>query len=113
MAKKISRMDIISQNVNDGSHYDTFFQKDYMGQKRQMMEESDSRKNNIIKRLKEYIVYAQQSDIVIGRADYKLFPSNRPFHLYSYGFGGYEWEWDFTDKDISHWMPLPPALEDV
>ena len=24
------------------------------------------------------------------------------------GFGGYEWEWDFEWKDLTHWMPLPP-----
>ena len=24
------------------------------------------------------------------------------------GFGGFEWEWDFADRDITHWMPLPP-----
>jgi len=23
------------------------------------------------------------------------------------GFGGYEWEFDFEHKDISHWRPLP------
>ncbi len=22
-------------------------------------------------------------------------------------FGGYEWDWDFDERKISHWMPLP------
>ena len=22
-------------------------------------------------------------------------------------FGGYEWEWDFNEEEITHWMPLP------
>ena len=25
----------------------------------------------------------------------------------SVGFGGYEWEWDFEWKNLTHWMPLP------
>jgi len=30
-----------------------------------------------------------------------------------YGFGGYEWEYDFDWKDITHWMPLPsPPTEE-
>ena len=24
------------------------------------------------------------------------------------GFGGYEWEWNFEDDQLTHWMPLPP-----
>jgi hypothetical protein len=30
-------------------------------------------------------------------------------HLWirGHGFDGYEWEWDFTERDITHWMPLP------
>jgi hypothetical protein len=23
------------------------------------------------------------------------------------GFGGYEWDFDFIWKDLTHWMPLP------
>lgn len=23
------------------------------------------------------------------------------------GFGGYEWEWDFTWGNLTHWMPCP------
>jgi len=23
-------------------------------------------------------------------------------------FGGYEWEWDFDERFVTHWMPLPP-----
>ena len=30
----------------------------------------------------------------------------------SVGFGGYEWEWDFEWKDLTHWMPLPEAPHD-
>jgi hypothetical protein len=28
---------------------------------------------------------------------------------YPYGveFGGYEWEWDFDWRELTHWMPLP------
>ena len=26
---------------------------------------------------------------------------------------GYEWDWDFNEKDITHWMPMPklPSIE--
>lgn len=24
-----------------------------------------------------------------------------------YGFSGWEWEWEFLWKDLTHWMPLP------
>ena len=24
-----------------------------------------------------------------------------------HGFGGSEWEWDFEENSITHWMPLP------
>ena len=31
-----------------------------------------------------------------------------------YGFGGYEWEFDFHWKDVTHWQPLPaPPKEDA
>ena len=23
------------------------------------------------------------------------------------GFSGYEWEWDFSPINLTHWMPLP------
>jgi hypothetical protein len=29
------------------------------------------------------------------------------------GFGGYEWEWDFDPRDLTHWMPLPKPPSDV
>ena len=28
------------------------------------------------------------------------------------GWSGYEWEWDFNEDHISHWMPLPPPPEE-
>lgn len=24
-----------------------------------------------------------------------------------YGYGGYEWEFDFNEDEVTHWMPLP------
>jgi hypothetical protein len=27
-------------------------------------------------------------------------------------FGGYEWDWDFDPRDLTHWMPLPKPPED-
>ncbi len=29
-------------------------------------------------------------------------------HWTGHGFGGYEWEFDFADESVTHWMPLPP-----
>lgn len=27
------------------------------------------------------------------------------------GFGGWEWDWDFHPKELTHWMPAPPLPE--
>ena len=29
------------------------------------------------------------------------------FSLSGHGFGGFEYEFDMREKDITHWMPLP------
>ena len=42
---------------------------------------------------------------VIVSASISLHPF---FWLDPVGFGGYEWDWDFDTKEITHWMPLPP-----
>jgi hypothetical protein len=31
----------------------------------------------------------------------------RNLYWSGHGFRGYEWEFDFDDDDITHWMPLP------
>lgn len=48
---------------------------------------------------------------MVTAAEYWVWPqADKKFGLCPFrclGFDGYEWEWDFNPKDITHWMPLP------
>lgn len=33
--------------------------------------------------------------------------SNGEYYLSGAGFGGHEWDWDFNEKEVTHWMPIP------
>jgi len=45
---------------------------------------------------------------IVTAAEYFSFQWS-PHHLsfYSHGWDGYEWEFDFDLKAVTHWMPLP------
>jgi hypothetical protein len=32
----------------------------------------------------------------------------KPWRWTSHECGGYEWEFDFDERAVTHWMPLPP-----
>jgi len=51
--------------------------------------------------------------IVVGKIpkSYKLINDGWDDYPDEYGFGGYEWEWDFAPDDVTHWMPLPAPPE--
>jgi hypothetical protein len=45
--------------------------------------------------------------ITVAQFDYWTDGNEIRTSLHGYGFGGYEWEYDFETKDITHWRPLP------
>lgn len=58
------------------------------------------------------ILVTDGTHIVTAEIDHSLLAGG--LWLRSYGFSGYEWDWDINDKALTHWMPLPdPPKEDV
>lgn len=57
------------------------------------------------------LVYANRGArpevITVAEFDYCTDGKDITTSLNSHGFGGYEWEYDFEAKDITHWRPLP------
>ncbi len=32
---------------------------------------------------------------------------NKSYYFEGHGFFGYDWEWEFKNSDVTHWMELP------
>lgn len=59
------------------------------------------------------ILVSDGTYVVAATIDTEPLGPERRLWVRSYGFWGYEWDWEFMDNELTHWATLPePPKED-
>lgn len=56
------------------------------------------------------VLITDGSYIVVAIISKELYKDHK--FIDSFGFGGYEWDWDFAEEDLTHWAELPELPKD-